>query len=140
MATRSSPGRSIRRARSEIRGVAPFSFQIRGGVPCCQQLIAFNSPYGDKIITGSFDKTCKVRLCFVLLAAVVFSSRIRRQGLTNAATVCNLISQKMFLKSFCSSQLPHKSVDLSLTITNIKNKLTDLCGNRLLQNDFKNTL
>ena len=22
--------------------------------------IAFNNPYGDKIITGSFDKTCKV--------------------------------------------------------------------------------
>ena len=27
------------------------------------------------------------------------------------------------------SQLPHKSVNLSFTITNIKNKLTDLCVN-----------
>ena len=24
--------------------------------------IAFNNPFGDKIITGSFDKTCKVSL------------------------------------------------------------------------------
>ena len=38
------------------------------------------------------------------------------------------------------SQLPHKIVDLSFTITNIKNKLTNLCGNGLLQDDFKTTL
>jgi len=41
----------------------------------------------------------------------------------------NLISHKEFLQSFCRSQLPHKSVNLSFTITNINNKLTDLCGN-----------
>ena len=46
-----------------------------------------------------------------------------------------LIAHNVFLKSFCKSQLPHKSANLSFTITNIKNKLTDLCGNRLLQND-----
>jgi hypothetical protein len=28
----------------------------------------------------------------------------------------------------------------SVTITDIENKLTDLCGNLLLQNDVKNTL
>jgi len=39
----------------------------------------------------------------------------------------NVISHTVFLKSFCRSQLPHKSVNLSFTITNIKNKLTDLC-------------
>ena len=39
------------------------------------------------------------------------------------------ISHKVFLKSFCRSQFPHKSVNLSFIITNIKNKLTDLCGN-----------
>ena len=39
------------------------------------------------------------------------------------------IAYKMFLKSLCRSQLPHKSVNLSFTITNIKDKLTDLCGN-----------
>jgi hypothetical protein len=34
----------------------------------------------------------------------------------------------------------NKFVNVSFTSTNIKNKLTDLCGNRLLQNDFNNTL
>ena len=29
---------------------------------------------------------------------------------------------------FCKSQFPHESVNLSFIITNIKNKLTDLCG------------
>ena len=42
--------------------------------------------------------------------------------------VCALISHKVVWKSFCISHLPHKSVNLSSTITNIKNKLTDLCG------------
>ena len=32
-------------------------------------------------------------------------------------------------KSFRTSQLPHKFVNLSFTITNMKNTLTDLCGN-----------
>ena len=39
------------------------------------------------------------------------------------------ISPKVFLKSFCRSQLPSKSVNLSFTINDMKNKLTDLCGN-----------
>ena len=43
----------------------------------------------------------------------------------------------IFLKSFCKCQLPHKSVNISSIITYIKSKLTDLCGNRLLQNDLK---
>ena len=51
-----------------------------------------------------------------------------------------VISHKVFVKSFCSSQLPHKSVNSSFTITHIENNLTDLCGNWLLQNDLKNTL
>jgi len=39
-----------------------------------------------------------------------------------------LISHKAFIKSFFKSQFPHESVNLSFTITNMKNKLTDLCG------------
>ena len=39
------------------------------------------------------------------------------------------ISQKVFVNSFLKSQSPHKFVNLSFIITNIKNKLTDLCGN-----------
>ena len=35
----------------------------------------------------------------------------------------------VFLKSFYRSQLSHKSVNLSFTMTNIKNKLTNLGGN-----------
>ena len=45
----------------------------------------------------------------------------------------NRISHKVFIKSFYRSHLPHKSVNLSFTITNTKNMLTDLCGNWLLQ-------
>ena len=43
-------------------------------------------------------------------------------------------------KSFCISQIPHNSVNLSFAITSIKNWLTELCGNCLLQNEFKDTL
>jgi len=50
-----------------------------------------------------------------------------------------ILSQAVFIKSFCKSQVPHKSVNLSFIITNVKNKLTDLCGNGLLKNDFINT-
>ena len=39
------------------------------------------------------------------------------------------ISHKVFIKSFCRSQLPHKSAILSFTIADIINRLTDLCGN-----------
>jgi hypothetical protein len=58
---------------------------------------------------------------------------LMRRGRGN---ISNNISHKVFLKSSCKSQLPHKSVDSSLTTTNIKNKLTALRGNRLLQNDL----
>ena len=50
------------------------------------------------------------------------------------------ISIKVFWKSFCRGQLPHKSGNLSLTFTYIKNELTDLCGSGLLQDDRENTL
>ena len=50
-----------------------------------------------------------------------------------------MISKKVFMKSICKSQFPQKNVNLSFSITKIKNQLTDLCGNRLLQNDHINT-
>jgi len=46
-----------------------------------------------------------------------------------------LISQKVFIKFFCKSQFPHKSVNISFIITNMKNEFTNLCRNALLQND-----
>ena len=39
----------------------------------------------------------------------------------------------------CKSQFSHEPVNLSLIIANMKNKVTNLCGNRLLNNDFINT-
>ena len=50
-----------------------------------------------------------------------------------------LIPQIVLAKSFCKSRFPHKSVNLSAIITNIKNELSDVCGNELLQNDVVNT-
>jgi len=50
-----------------------------------------------------------------------------------------VISHKVFFKSFCRSELPHKSFNVSFYIANMTNTLTNLCGNRLLQNDFENT-
>ena len=38
------------------------------------------------------------------------------------------ISRKVLMKSFCKSQFSYKSVNIFFVITNIKNKLTDLCG------------
>ena len=39
-----------------------------------------------------------------------------------------LISHKVFLKSFCKSQFPHKSVNLFFISVTVKDKLTDLWG------------
>jgi hypothetical protein len=35
----------------------------------------------------------------------------------------------VFIKSFFKSQFPHQFIHSSFIISNIKNKLTDLCGN-----------
>ena len=48
-------------------------------------------------------------------------------------------SQKVSITSFGKSQFPPTSDNLSFLITNIKGKLTDLCGNRMLQHVFTNT-
>ena len=52
-----------------------------------------------------------------------------------------IISQKVFTKSIFKDQFPHKYVNLSFTNNNIniKNELTNLCGNGLLQIDFIDT-
>ena len=47
---------------------------------------------------------------------------------TLVTLVPDIIPQKVFIKAFRKSQLPHRSVNLSFTITNIKDKLTDLWG------------
>ena len=50
-----------------------------------------------------------------------------------------LISQKVFVGSFCKSQFRHKLDNFFFVIVIIKDKLTDLCGNWLLKNDITNT-
>ena len=69
-----------------------------------------------------------------LLPRPHYSRRRRKRGLAT-----NLISQKVCIKLFCKRQFPHKFVNLSLFIANAKDKLTDLCGNRLMQNDVEDT-
>ena len=54
--------------------------------------------------------------------------------------VAVLISQQVFVKSFCKSQFPNKSVNLFFILVTIKESLTDLWGSRLLQNEFINTI
>ena len=50
-----------------------------------------------------------------------------------------LISQKVFVKSFFKSQFPHKCVNFFFMSLIIQDTLTDLCGNRLLKDVFMNT-
>ena len=47
--------RTAQQVRSISAQMAPTDPGIRA-----RTAIAFNNPYGDKIITGSFDKTCKL--------------------------------------------------------------------------------
>ena len=47
---------------------------------------------------------------------------------------CRFISHRVFLKSFCKGQHPHQSVDTFFILAMMQDKLTDLWGNRLLQN------
>jgi len=60
-------------------------------------------------------------------------------GLRGSNPSSVFVSQKVVVKLFYRSQSPRKSVNLSFTISNIKNKSTDLCGNSLLQSIFMNT-
>ena len=41
----------------------------------------------------------------------------------------DFISQKVFIKSVCTSQFPYKSVNLFFILAILKDQLTDLCGN-----------
>ena len=50
------------------------------------------------------------------------------------------ISHKVSLQSFCTSQFPHKSVNLFFILLVAKDKFTDLWGSGLLPNDIMNTL
>jgi len=49
------------------------------------------------------------------------------------------LSHKVFVKSFRKSQSSHKSANPSFIIANIKDTVTELCWNELLQSDIRNT-
>jgi hypothetical protein len=51
-------------------------------------------------------------------------------GVSGLTSLPFFLPPKVFSKTFCRSQLPLKSVNLSFTTTNTKNKLTHLCGIR----------
>ena len=51
-----------------------------------------------------------------------------------------IVPHEVFLKSFYKSQFPHKSVNLYFISVIINDKLMDLWGRWLLQNDVKNNL
>jgi len=57
--------------------------------------------------------------------AVLSGIRFRTQGLEARGSCWILISHKLFMNTFGKSQFPHKSVNSSFVIANIKNKLTD---------------
>ena len=62
------------------------------------------------------------------------------QGRITRGSVNCLISHNVFLKTLCESQFPYEFVNVFLILEIVKDKLTNLCGNRLLQNDLKETL
>ena len=70
---------------------------------------------------GTLAEAAEVRIEDNLLLLLVLREE--------AAIERELISHKVFIGAICKSQFPPKSVNVSFTITYIKDKLTDLCGN-----------
>ena len=62
----------------------------------------------------------------------VYSKRLP----TAPSSAPNLIPQKVSIKSFCKIQFPHKSPNWFFVSGMMKDMLTDLRRNRLLQNEF----
>jgi len=56
----------------------------------------------------------------------IWTSQLGRPGKAHLLARKGQISQKVLIKSFCKSQLPHKSDNLSFSITSIENELTIL--------------
>jgi len=85
---------------------------------------------GKRLLQNNYIKT----LCGIIPeAAVASNGRVFRQ-LERFAKLSGCA-----MKSFCKSQLPHKFVNLFVASVIIRNKLTELCGYRLVQNDVINT-
>ena len=90
----------------------------------------------NRLLQDNFMNTfCKIRMHTSTHARACFWSRLGSAASKlhsrnpKGPPAAKLIIHKLFLKSFCKSQSPHKSVNLSPTITIVKYMLTDLCGN-----------
>ena len=92
-------------------------------------LVFFSPGYPREIAVGIKRKILK----FV-------SEQFRWTVSARALVAAKLISQKVFVKSFCERQFSQKSVSLFFILVIIKNTLTDFCRNGLAPNDFINTL
>ena len=82
-----------------------------------------------KLSTSEFAVAQWATLC--LNRTICMGVGLEQTNLAGSAVSCRsgaFISYKVFIKSFCESKFPHKSVILFFVITYIKNKLTDLCG------------
>ena len=110
----------------------PFSY-LRGG---------YLTARSDKQTTLKTAHTGVFEIDFFLPASCLRASLEKgsRVGAIPAHSPAELIPHIVFLNSFCRSQLFNQSVNMSLTITNMMDELTDLCGNWILQNDIKNFL
>ena len=51
----------------------------------------------------------------------------------------DVISQRLFIKSFCKSSFPHKFVNKFFILVIMKDTMRNKCGNWLLQNNLINT-
>ena len=69
-----------------------------------------------------------------------FHAFLKERSLTADDPKMAVLSHTKCLQLFCKSQFPHKFVKSSFIIAKLKNKLTNFCKNRLLQNDFKHFL
>ena len=104
------------------------------------------STFGDNFPQNVSQYTVRPTPCHRISGRISIQKEVtwdfyERRGF-KIADLCSLelISHKVFLKSFCKSQLPNKSVNLFFILVIVKDKLTDLWGSCLFPNDFKNTL
>jgi hypothetical protein len=86
------------------------------------------------------------RICARLLKCQLENNKSQRTRLRHSMAgdwewkrCSDFISQKVFIKSVCTSQFPYKSVNLFFILAILKDQLTDLCGNWRMQKDFVKT-
>ena len=124
---------------------------LGGAAPPARGLVVL-SPNPRRLLMGRLLKGSEpvvlqglVTCCLPMARNLFSTSHLSREAYANPhgritrGSVNCLISHNVFLKTLCESQFPDKRVNLFLISEIVKDKLTDLCGNRLLQNDFINT-